>query len=419
MSKNCFLPADILIPDGIDMTKWSVVACDQYTSEPEYWERVDKTVGDAPSALRITLPEIYLGRSDTNERVSAINRTMVEYAPLFKEYKSAMIYVERTLVSGKVRRGIVGAVDLEEYNFSKDSASLIRATEGTVLERIPPRVAVRENAPLEMPHIMILADDAGKTVIEPVAAKKDTFKCVYDFELMENGGHIKGFLIPQTEIERLTAAYEKLADTNLFNKRHGISCKSPLLFAMGDGNHSLATAKTCYENLKKKVSSKEAMKSPARYALCELVNLHDDSLEFEAIHRVVFGADGEKLIREFKNYCTDHSEKNSSQTFKFFYGGKECSLNVENPPSSLAAGTLQRFLDAYTAENGGKIDYIHGDDTVKRLASADGNIGVLLPAMPKSDLFKSVAKDGVLPRKTFSMGEAYDKRFYLECRKIK
>lgn len=419
MNKKCFVPADILIPDGIDMQKWSVVACDQYTSEPEYWENVDKYVGDAPSALRISLPEIYLECDDTEERILKINKTMAEYSQLFKEYKSSMIYVERTFKTGRVRRGIVGAVDLEEYDFSKGSVSLIRATEGTVLERIPPRVAVRENAPLEMPHIMILADDPEKTIIEPIAAKKDTFKCIYDFELMEGGGHIKGYLIPQGEIEKLTEAYEKLADADLFNKKYGISCKAPLLFAMGDGNHSLATAKTCYENLKKTASKEEALKSPARFALCELVNLHDASLEFEAIHRVVFGVDAKKLISEFKKYCKENAAGNDAQTFKVFYGGDEFDLKIENPPYSLAAGTLQRFLDEYIAETGGKIDYIHGDDTVKRLGNADGNIGILLPAMPKSALFKSVAQDGVLPRKTFSMGEACEKRFYLECRKIK
>ena len=419
LNKKCFSPADILIPDGIDMTKWSVVACDQYTSEPEYWEKVDKIVGDAPSALRISLPEIYLDRDDTPERVSKINETMKEYAPIFKEYKSSMIYVERTFKTGKVRRGIVGAVDLEEYDFSKGSASLIRATEGTVLERIPPRVAVRENAPLEMPHIMILADDPGKTVIEPLAAEKEGFKCVYDFELMQGGGHIKGWLIPQDEIERLTAAYEKLADTELFNKKYGTSFKAPLLFAMGDGNHSLATAKTCYENLKKTVSKEEALTSPARYALCELVNLHDSSLVFEAIHRVLFGVDAEKLISAFNEYCRENSAENDTQSFKIFCGGRELVLNIENPPFSLAAGTLQHFLDEYIKENGGSIDYVHGEDVVKRLGSEEGNMGILLPAMPKSALFKSVAQDGVLPRKTFSMGEACEKRFYLECRKIK
>ncbi|MBO4898583.1 MAG: DUF1015 domain-containing protein [Clostridia bacterium] len=419
MNKRCFVPADILIPEGVDMTKWSVVACDQYTSEPEYWENVDKNVGDAPSALRISLPEIYLGRDDTADRVSKINRTMEEYGPLFKEYKSSMIYVERTFKTGKVRRGIVGAVDLEEYDFSKDSVSLIRATEGTVLERIPPRVAVREKAPLEMPHIMILADDPGKTIIEPIASKKDTFTCVYDFELMEDGGHIKGWLIPEKEIDTLTLAYEKLADTDLFNKEHGTNCGSPLLFAMGDGNHSLATAKTCYENLKKAVSAEEALASPARFALCELVNLHDDSLEFEAIHRVVFGTDAEKLVSEFKKYCKENPADNEAQSFIIYYGENELSLTIENPPFSLAAGTLQHFLDEYIKANGGKIDYVHGDDVVKRLGSEKGNIGILLPAMPKSALFKSVAQDGVLPRKTFSMGEACEKRFYLECRKIK
>lgn len=405
MNKKCFIPTDILIPENTDMTKWSVVACDQYTSQPEYWEEVERITRDSLSTYKITLPEIYLEDDDVDEKIARINKTMLEYIPKMREYKNTFIYVERTLQNGKVRRGLVGAIDLEAYDFSKGSTSLVRATEGTVLERIPPRVKVRENASLELPHIMILADDINKTVIEPLTGKKETFEKIYDFDLMQESGHIKGYLVPQAECDRITAAYEALANGD-----------NPLLFAMGDGNHSLATAKTCYEALKKTMPPDKALAHPARYALAELVNLHDPSLEFEAIHRVVFGTDGEKLVKDFLKYCEDNKAQNDPQTFTYCYEGTEKKITVENPPSPLGAGTLQHFLDGYTDA---KIDYIHGADVTRELGTKPGNIGFILEDMPKTALFKTVIKDGALPRKTFSMGHACDKRFYLEARKIK
>lgn len=417
MNKKCFIPADIMLPQNCDMSKWSVVACDQYTSQPEYWREVSEYVGDAPSTLNITFPEIFLDKDDKDCRIEQINKTMCKYEKSMKVYKNAMILVERTLSNGKKRLGIVGAADLEAYDFSVGSDSLIRATEGTVLDRIPPRVKIRENAPMELPHIMLLADDPQKTVIEPVYDKRDSFTCIYDFELMQGGGHIKGYLIPEIIQEQIIEAYTELADFEKFNKKYSLKDCAPLLFAMGDGNHSLATAKTCFENLKKKYGDK-ALSMPARYALCELVNLHDDSLEFEAIHRVLFGVNKNDILNKFKIYCAENDAENDTQEIMCYFDGGEEKITVKNPPATIAAGTLQRFLDEYIAANNCKIDYIHGADVTRELGSKPGNIGFVLPAMSKDELFKSVASDGVLPRKTFSMGEACDKRFYLEARKI-
>ena len=279
-----FKPADILIPQNIDMEKWSVVACDQYTSEPGYWEQVEKFVGDNPSALNITFPEIYLS-GDNSKRINKINNTMEEYIDkgIFKEYKNSFIYTERVIGGGKIRHGLIGAVDLEAYDFRANSKSLIRATEGTVIERIPPRVKIRENAPLESPHIMILIDDDKKEIIEKI--DKSKLEKVYDFDLMMESGHITGYLVKNTE--EICRKFEKLLENQGEN---------PLLFAMGDGNHSLATAKTCWENIKKEIPEGEWVNHPARYALAEIVNIHDTSMEFEPIHRVVFDVDPEDVI---------------------------------------------------------------------------------------------------------------------------
>ena len=284
---NAFKAADILIPSNVEMEKWSVVACDQYTSEPEYWQETERTVGDAPSALRLILPEVYLENSDVDERINEIHRSMEKYLSdgIFKEYKNAMIYVERTTSDG-VRAGVVGAIDLEEYDYRKGSKSSVRATEATVVERIPPRIKVRTGAPLELPHIMILIDDAKRTVIEKIGEKKAKLEKLYDFELMQGGGHIAGYLLGESEINEITAALDALGDPGEFNARYGLSGEPVMLYAMGDGNHSLATAKEYYERVKK-----ENPNSAARYALAEIVNLHSDALRFEAIHRIVTGVD--------------------------------------------------------------------------------------------------------------------------------
>ena len=414
-----FKAGNILIPKNVDMHKWSVVACDQYTSEPKYWEEVENIVGDAPSTLRITLPEIYLNDANVEERIKKINETMTEYLneDIFTELDNSMIYLERTQSDGKVREGIMGIVDLEDYSYEKGSQTLIRATEKTVIERIPPRMKVRENASLELPHIMILIDDEKKNIIESLKNKVTTEDVVYDFDLMQNGGHIKGYKLSENIQNEIIRGLEALADKDYFESKYNVTDKGVLLFAMGDGNHSLATAKACYEKLKETMGD-AALENPARYALVELVNLHSSALEFEAIHRVIFDTDVEDLIKNLYEYYNINEEGNG-QKFELITKDMDKVLYIENPKSNIAVGSIQMFLDDYLATHKGNIDYIHGDDVTKDFGSKDGNIGIIFDAMAKEDLFKTVILDGALPRKTFSMGHSYDKRFYLEARKIK
>ncbi|MBQ3037775.1 MAG: DUF1015 domain-containing protein [Clostridia bacterium] len=411
-----FKSADILIPKNVDFTKWSVVACDQYTSEPEYWEKAAEIVGDEPSTLNIIFPEVYLDEGDN--RIKKINKTMDEYIDrgIFNEYKDALIYVERNVGKGRIRKGLVGCIDLEDYDFNKGSGSLVRATEGTVLERIPPRVKIRENAKLELPHVMILIDDEAKRVIEPLANKKNDFEKLYNFELMQESGSISGYLINDEAKSDVYQGIEKLFDE--FEEKYKITNSAKLIFAVGDGNHSLATAKTCWENIKKNLNENEIENHPARYALCELVNIHDAALEFEPIHRVVFDIDADKLISQLSEYYDISTEDNGGQHFEYVCAKERKTVYINNPSSGLSVGTLQNFLDSYVSLNGGKIDYIHGDDVTVRLGSKEGNIGFILPAMGKNELFGAVISDGALPRKTFSMGEAFEKRFYLEAKRI-
>ena len=415
-----FRAGNILIPKKTDMTKWSVVACDQYTSEPEYWNEVTKIVGDAPSTLNLTLPEIYLEESDVNERIKRINENMNKLLAedFFNELEDSMIYLERTQSDGKVREGLMGIVDLEDYSYEVGSQTLIRATEKTVIERIPPRVKVRENAKLELPHIMILIDDEKKDIIESLKNKVTETDVVYDFDLMQNGGHIKGYKLNSDVINEIGTKLDKLADKDYFEKKYNVHDKGILLFAMGDGNHSLATAKACYENLKKTMSEEEYLNHPARYALVELVNLHSSALEFEAINRVVFDVDSKKLVEELTKYYTIN-EKGNGQEFELITSDGVKKLYIENPKSNIAVGSIQIFLDEYLKYNSGKIDYIHGDDVTKELTLKGNNVGFIFKPMKKEELFRTVILDGALPRKTFSMGHSYDKRYYLEARKIK
>lgn len=414
-----FKAGNILIPKNVDMHKWSVVACDQYTSEPKYWEEVENIVKDAPSTLRITLPEIYLNDENVSERIKKINLTMEDYLKedIFTELNDSMIYLERTQNDGKVREGLMGIVDLEDYSYEKGSQTLIRATEKTVIERIPPRMKVRENASLELPHIMILIDDEKKNIIESLKNKVNEEDVVYDFDLMQNGGHIKGYKLSNDAINEVISSLEALTDKSYFEKKYNVSDKGVLLFAMGDGNHSLATAKACYEKLKETEGDK-ALESPARYALVELVNLHSSALEFEAIHRVVFDTDVNDLLENLYKYY-DINENGNGQKFTIVTSNEVKDLYITNPKSNIAVGSIQMFLDEYLSNHKGSIDYIHGEDVTKKLGSKDGNIGIIFDAMAKEDLFKTVILDGALPRKTFSMGHSYDKRFYLEARKIK
>ncbi len=415
-----FKAGNILIPKNADMYKWCVVACDQYTSEPDYWNEVKNIVGDEPSTLNLTLPEIYLEESDVEDRIQKINENMKDYLDkdLFTEYENSMIYLERTQDDGKVREGLMGIVDLEDYSYEKGSQTLIRATEKTVIERIPPRMKVREKALLELPHIMILIDDEKKDIIESLKNKVTDSDVVYDTDLMQKGGHIKGYKLSDEVANEVVEKLESLADKDNFEKKYDVKDKGVLLFAMGDGNHSLATAKACYEKLKETMSEDEYLNHPARYALVEIVNLHSSALEFEAIHRVIFDVDVENLVEELNKYYTINEDGNG-QKFELITKDYDKTLYIENPKSNIAVGSIQMFLDEYLANHQGKIDYIHGDDTTKEMASKEGNVGIIFEAMSKGDLFKTVILDGALPRKTFSMGHAHDKRFYLEARRIK
>jgi len=414
--KCAFHPADILIPKDADMSKWSVVACDQYTSQPEYWAETERFVGGAPSTLRLTLPEIFL-EDDFDKRIGNINRAMGDYIAhgIFAEAAASFVYLERVLPGShkhthpRVRKGLVGMLDLEAYDYAPGSKNLARATEGTVVERIPARVRIRENAPLETPHIMMLIDDPARTVIEPFAAMTNSLDKLYDFDLMQNGGHSRGYRVTGSLAQQAAQALCALLDTPKYGGGPAF------LYAAGDGNHSLASAKAHYETIKATLPAGEAARHPARYALCELVNIYDDSLTFEPIHRVVFGVDADALHTALLA-CEDFSADSGASWFETVYQGKRRRIYTGNP---LALADLQGFLDQYIAETGAKIDYVHGEDVTARLAHEPGNVGFLLQAIEKDGFFPSVAREGALPRKTFSMGEAHEKRYYLECRKIK
>ena len=408
--QQIFQPADILLPDftKTDAEKWSVIACDQFTGDPAYWERTEALVGDAPSTLRMTLPEIYLEEPDVLERITDIHAHMKAYlnAGIFKTYENAMVYVERIQGNGILRTGVVGKVDLEAYNYEQGSKSPVRATEATVLERIPPRMRVRVKAPLETPHIMILIDDPTDSAIGTCTAAKDSMQVLYDTKLMNGGGSIVGRLMD----EKAQAAFLEKLDAVM-------TASGELQLAMGDGNHSLATAKACWEAIKKANPGKDMSDHPARYALVELVNLHSEALQFEAIHRIITATDPGRMMMALVRVL-GLSEEVSEQPVTVVQNGSKRTLYIHKPTSNLAVGSLQNALDAYLAANPGKIDYIHGTETVERLAAMPDAIGFLLPDMDKADLFPSVQKDGALPRKTFSMGHAEDKRYYMEVRAI-
>lgn len=416
-----FKKCNILIPKkNVNYNLWSVIACDQYTSQIDYWNKVKELVGENPSTYKITLPEVYLEDENVDERIENINKTMNEYLDndIFDTLEDSMIYLERTDSTGKVREGLIGMIDLESYDYTIGSKSLVRATEKTVVERIPPRKRVRINAPLELPHIMILIDDEKKEIIESLKSKVTEEDVIYDFDLMLDGGHSKGYKLNGSVIDEITSKLEALGDMEYFNKKYGVNEEAPCIYAMGDGNHSLATAKACYEEIKEQIGEEEARKHPSRYALVELVNIHSDALDFEPIHRVIFDCDVEHLLTALYKKFKINTDGNG-QKLTYITSAGEKTIYIEDPTSNLAVGTIQGFLDDYLQEFAGKIDYIHGDEVTREMGSKQDNIGFLLPKMEKSDLFKSVILDGALPRKTFSMGHSDDKRFYFECRKIK
>lgn len=422
---NCeklgFGAAEILLPDftKVDGTSWAVVACDQYTSEPQYWREAEDRVGDAPSTLRMILPEVYLEESES--RIKAINLEMERIlSETLTAYPNAMICLCRTQSDGRVRCGIIGAVDLECYDYHAGATSLIRATEGTVLERIPPRVAIRRNAALELPHVMLLIDDPDRTVIEPTVSACEGRQPLYDFDLMQGGGHACAYLLTENEQAEVSRALSALITPDAMQARYGDASLSPLLFAVGDGNHSLATAKATYEEVKAAIGEEAAKAHPARYALTEVVNLHDKALEFEPIYRVVFGCDPDALLAELQAVTAALNGNAAAQEMVCITAEREFTLTVAHPEQQLTVGTLQAFLSDYAARHPEvTVDYIHGEDSLRALAKQPNAVGFLFDGMRKDELFRTVIYDGALPRKTFSMGHAADKRYYIEARRIK
>ena len=416
--KRCFKEADVLLPDfnKTDAYRWSVVACDQFTSEPEYWEKAEATVGTSPSPLRLILPEVYL--SEGEERIPRINETMKQYLDsILVCHPNTQIFVERSQSDTSVRRGIVMAVDLECYDYKRGASSLIRATEATVVERIPPRVAIRRGAEIELPHVMLLIDDPQRTVIEPLVDTEG--EVAYDTDLMLGGGHVKGRFLTEADKQRVAAALDSLITPEAMEKRYGDASLSPLLFAVGDGNHSHASAKAAYEEIMSQLGD-GAADHPARYALVEVVNIHDDALRFEPIYRVMFGVDPEDVLSSLCNFLDSLDGSAKAQKISYVYGDRKGELVAKAPVRQLTVGTLQDFIDGYLkSHEGAEVDYIHGEASTLALAGGDGAIGFLFEGMSKSELFRTVIYDGALPRKTFSMGHAEDKRYYLECRKIK
>ncbi len=445
---------EILLPNKeVDLKKWSVVACDQYTSQPQYWEQVEQFVGAAPSTLRLIFPEVYLEDNDSDTRIKQINAAMQDYLEngvIQPMARKGFILVDRKTSHVDSRKGLVVAIDLEQYDFNKGAQTLIRATEGTIVDRLPPRIKVRQDAAIEAPHIMVLIDDPERTVIEPLFDQKP--EKIYDFELMMDSGHLKGYAIdsPQ-QIDQVVASLQKLADPALFAEKYQTSdTDAVLLYAMGDGNHSLATAKAIWEKIKQDAANPDdEMNNPARFALVELVNIHDQGLQFEPIHRVVFDVEPAQLLESlqthFGNNCSIHRFENEQQMKQQSAAANKSAaadksaaeqgqqnhiipfvdengygyIQIEKPPFTLELATLESFLTDYLEKTGGKVDFIHGDDVVKELGQETGNMGFFFPPIDKHSLFKTIIFDGALPRKTFSMGEADEKRFYLETRKIK
>jgi hypothetical protein len=432
------LPRVCLPRSDVDLAKWAVVACDQYTSEPAYWAEVARAVGDAPSTLELIFPEVYLGRADAPERIARIQATMRRYLAegLLRDHDGA-IYVERTIEQPggpQVRRGLMLELDLEHYDFSAASASLIRPTEGTIVERLAPRIEVRSGAELELPHILVLIDDPQCTVIEPIGAARDALAPLYDTPLMQGGGHVSGRAVDAVRAGRAVQALQALADPRSFATRYGVPDGTPpMLFAMGDGNHSLATAKAIWERAKGTVG----MDHPSRWALVEVENIHDPALHFAPIHRLLFGVSvdvRQALAQAFGSRfsCTDVASAEAMRQRVHAAGaGRHAAglvgpgprfsvVEITDPPSTLAVGTLQPVIDGLLERGGAThIDYVHGDDVLERLGAAEGSLGLHLPTVAKGDLLKMVVREGPLPRKTFSMGEAHEKRFYVEARRIR
>ncbi len=434
------IPTILLPKTGVDPSCWAVIACDQYTSEPEYWQAVDRLVADQPSTLRLVFPEVFLEDEDSDARIADINSSMDQYLDdgVLVAQEQGFMLVDRKTSHAPSRKGLVVALDLEAYDYRPGTKTMIRATEGTIVDRLPPRIRVRENAVVELPHIMVLIDDPEQTVIEPLF--EADLELAYDFELMQESGHLRGWKVNQQALlEQVGSALERLAEKERFQQRYGVDDDEVMLYAMGDGNHSFATAKAIWEQLKSEAADPaDVMDHPARYALVELVNVHDPGLEFEAIHRVIFDVDTDDLLAQADAYyrqagtpcCVEWYDdlaaanaaaeaSASAHAVPFVAAGRYALLKIVEPTLTLEVATLQNFLDDYLqGQSGARIDYIHGEEAVTRLGSLQGNVGFYLPSISKHDLFRTIVRDGALPRKTFSMGEADEKRFYLEARRI-
>ena len=404
---SVFQPFDVLLPSRGVSVSWPVIACDQFTSEPEYWEKVCRIVGTDASTLALIFPEVWLGK-DNASRIGAIEATMRSYLKnaVLASHPASFVYVERTLCTGAIRRGVVGTVDLEAYYFSETTDKPIRATEKTVRSRIPPRVAIRKDASLELSHVLLLADDPTDRLLSGLEQKKATLPKLYDLDLMLGGGHLVGYLVSgndAAEFSQAVADYEK--------ERASVGT---LFYCVGDGNHSLATAKTCYEDLKTRLPSEEGQDHPARYAMVELGNIRDKSLAFEPIHRLVVGKNPETVLSQLAKTAGALE----GHRITWVAGQKTGEIILDRKFGVLPVAALQSALDDCLPEVGAELDYIHGEASLRKLAQEDNRLGFLLTAIAKEDFFTGVALGGVFPRKTFSMGEATDKRYYTEARRI-
>ena len=407
-----FQAAELLIPRAELLKNWAVIACDQFTSQPDYWRAVREQVGERPSAYHIVFPEAELG-GDREARIASINENMRRYldGEVFETFPDAFVYVERTLLDGSVRRGVVGVIDLEQYDYNSDARSPVRATEKTVVERIPPRVRIRSGAVLETSHVMLLMDDARGSVLDSLEQSREELPKLYDLELMQDGGHIEGRLVSGAAAEALTAAIEHYEAQTA--ARFAETGRAPLLYAVGDGNHSLAAAKTCWEALKEKRPSLAGTHHPARYAMVELQNIRDEAQKFEPIHRLLIDVPVDRLLDKITSICAPGGTPVDWQA-----GARQGMIFLNTASGALPVAVLQPFLDNFLKEQGGAIDYIHGEEAAAQLAGQKKAISFLMPNISKEDFFRGIVMDGVLPRKTFSMGHAQEKRYYLECRKI-
>lgn len=401
--KSVFTPANILLPKEKPEI-WSVIACDQFSSEKEYWDEVEKTVGDQPSTLHMVVPEAYLGSVSMEEASVSRNEKMKEYLDLgvFATVENSFIYVERHITGGLVRRGLVGKLDLEAYDYLPQTTPPARASEKTVVDRLPPRIKVRRGAALEMPHILVLIDDESESVIEPFTAKKSSLETVYDFDLMADGGHISGYRIAGAEADAVVEKIDRLASREV-------------QFVIGDGNHSLAAAKDHWRKIKESLSPEEIEDHPARFALVEICNVYDAGIVFEPIHRIAFYADPEEILSALEKEAGDPN----GRELNTIANGKRGTIKIQNSSLGGLIGAVQKVLDRFETEKGAVVDYIHDEASLEALAQKENSLAIFLPKMDKSDLFKTVEKDGVFPKKSFSIGHARDKRYYLECRKIK